>query len=73
MAGENTTTVPGTVMKCHNSTRTDPFNVGEGTVDAPTAVYDLKTGSATLTPARIQQIQSHLPGGSSVPVYEVRP
>ncbi len=49
------------------------IDVGEGTIDAPTAVYDLKTGSATLTPARIQQIQLHLPGGSSIPVYEVRP
>ncbi len=65
--------------KCHFS-RTDPFAPGsvrldvvEGPLDAPTAIYDLKTGSAALTPARIQQIQSHIPGGSSVPVYTVRP
>ena len=52
------------------------IDVGEGTIENPTAAYDLKTGSATLTPARIQQIQSHLPqlpGGGSPPVYEVRP
>jgi hypothetical protein len=49
------------------------LDVVEGPLNNPTAIYDLKTGSATLTPARIQQIQSHLPGGSSVPVTEVRP
>jgi RHS repeat-associated protein len=49
------------------------IDVGEGTVENPTAAYDLKTGSAKLTPARIRQIQSHLPGGSSVPVYQMRP
>lgn len=48
-------------------------DVVEGPLHAPTAVYDLKTGSATLTPARIQQIQSHLPGGSNVPVQEIKP
>ncbi len=35
------------------------------------AVFDLKTGSATLTPARIQQIQQAV--GSQVPVTMVRP
>lgn len=44
-----------------------------GDVTAPRAVFDLKTGSAQLTPARIQQIQQHLPGGQSVPVIEVKP
>ncbi len=48
-------------------------DVVEGSVDAPINVYDLKTGGATLTPQRIQQIQMHIPGGSSVSVYEVRP
>jgi hypothetical protein len=43
-------------------------DVVEGPVDAPKAAYDLKIGSATLTPARTQQIQSQIPGGSSVPV-----
>jgi hypothetical protein len=33
----------------------------------------LKTGSATLSPARIQQIQAHVPGGNNVPVLLVRP
>ena len=48
-------------------------DVGEGTVDQPTAVYDLKTGSATLSPGRIFQIQSNLPGGSNIPVIVVKP
>jgi RHS repeat-associated protein len=39
---------------------------------APTALYDLKTGGARLTEARVRQIQSHVPGGTSVPVYEIR-
>jgi hypothetical protein len=49
------------------------LDVVEGPLDAPTAVYDLKTGSATLSPARIQQIQAHVPGGNNVPVLLVRP
>jgi RHS repeat-associated protein len=44
-----------------------------GPVEAPTAIYDLKTGTAYLSPQRIQQIQSQIPGGSSVPVYKVTP
>ncbi len=48
-------------------------DVAEGTVLNPTAIFDLKTGAAVLTPARILQIQSHLPEGARVPVYEVRP
>jgi hypothetical protein len=44
-----------------------------GMLNAPVSIFDLKTGSATLTPARIQQIQSHIPGGANVPVFEVRP
>jgi hypothetical protein len=46
-------------------------DVVEGRVNAPTAVYDLKTGSATLTPARIQQLQQHILGWPNV--IEVRP
>lgn len=49
------------------------LDVVNGPLNAPTSVFDLKTGSATLTPARIQQIQSHIPGGNSVPVFGVRP
>jgi hypothetical protein len=49
------------------------LDVVNGPVNAPVSVFDLKTGSASLTPARIQQIQSNIPGGSSVPVSEVRP
>jgi hypothetical protein len=48
-------------------------NVVEGPLDAPTAIYDLKTGNATLTPSRINQIQNEIPGGSNVPVKEVKP
>jgi RHS repeat-associated protein len=45
-----------------------------GTPSAPTAIYDLKTGSATLSPSRIQQILSHLPTGyRDIPVLELRP
>ena len=43
------------------------IDVGEGTVESPMAVFDLKTGSATLTPARILQVQSQLSGGNSAP------
>ena len=53
-----------------NSVRLD---VVEGPLTSPTAIYDLKTGSATLTPTRILEIQSHIPGGNNVPVIEVRP
>ena len=54
------------------------LDVVEGPVTAPTAIYDLKTGGATLTPARIAEIRSHLPNGgrlpdgSLVPVIEIR-
>jgi hypothetical protein len=49
------------------------FYVVNGPLNAPVSIFDLKTGSATLTPARIQQIQSHIPGGANVPVFPVRP
>lgn len=52
------------------SVRLDVLN---GPFNAPVSIFDLKTGSATLTPARIQQIQSHIPGGANVPVFQVRP
>lgn len=41
--------------------------------NAPTAIYDLKTGGAQLTPARIQQIQANIPGGSNVPIIQIKP
>ena len=53
-------------------------DVVEGPLGAPMAVYDLKTGSATLTPQRIAEIRTHLPNGgrlpdgSLVPVIEIR-
>jgi hypothetical protein len=49
------------------------LDVVNGKPGSPNAVYDLKTGSATLDASRIEQIQSHLPGGTKIPVYEVRP
>jgi RHS repeat-associated protein len=49
------------------------LDVVNGPVTAPISIFDLKTGTATLTPARIKQIQSHVPGGSGVPVFELRP
>jgi RHS repeat-associated protein len=45
-----------------------------GTPGAPTAIYDLKTGSAVLTPSRIDQIRAQLPQGfQDIPVLELRP
>jgi len=49
------------------------LDVVNGPVNAPISVYDLKTGGATLTQARIQQIQSHISNGRFVPVSEIRP
>jgi hypothetical protein len=48
-------------------------DVVEGPVNAPTAIFDLKTGGAKLTAARIQQIQKNIPGGNSVPVIMIKP
>jgi RHS repeat-associated protein len=48
------------------------LDVVEGPIDNPTRVFDLKTGTAQLTANRIAQIQSHLPGGTKVPVCEIR-
>jgi len=39
------------------------LDVVEGPVKTPTAIYDLKTGSATLTLQRIAEIRQHLPAG----------
>jgi RHS repeat-associated protein len=50
------------------------LDVVEGDPLEPSAVYDLKTGSATLTPGRIAQIQANLPFGyQDIPVTEIRP
>jgi RHS repeat-associated protein len=43
-----------------------------GPKNAPIAVYDLKTGNASLDFMRVQQIQAHLPGNSGVPVIELK-
>jgi hypothetical protein len=48
------------------------IDVVEGLRSAPSAVYDLKTGNATLTRARIAEIQQHIPGGTNVPIVEIR-
>jgi hypothetical protein len=49
------------------------IDVVEGPLDAPTCCYDLKTGSATLKPSRIEQIQGNLPGGANVPIIRITP
>ncbi len=49
------------------------LDVVEGPLTSPTAVYDLKTGSAMLSSSRISKIQSNIPGGSNVPAHVVRP
>ncbi len=49
------------------------LDVVQGSRESITAVYDLKTGTASLTAQRIREIQSHLPAGSeSAPVIEIR-
>jgi hypothetical protein len=49
-------------------------DVAEGSFEAPTAIYDLKTGTRGLTPARISEIRRHLPAGSKdIPILEIRP
>jgi hypothetical protein len=49
-------------------------DVAVGPVDAPLAIYDLKTGSAKLTDARVAQIRRELPASDMfVPILEVRP
>jgi hypothetical protein len=50
------------------------LDVVEGDPLEPTAAYDLKTGSAAMTPSRIAEIQANLPPGyQDIPVSEVRP
>ncbi len=49
------------------------LDVVQGPIKAPTAIFDLKTGSAELTPARIKQIQKHVPGGANVPIKAIKP
>ena len=49
-------------------------DVVEGPVENPNAIYDLKTGTAKLTPARIRQIRANLPeGAKDIPIETVRP
>jgi hypothetical protein len=48
-------------------------DVVEGPINAPTAIYDLKTGIATLGPKQVAKIQAHLPAGSAkIPIKEIR-
>jgi hypothetical protein len=50
------------------------LDVVEGVPSRPTVIYDLKTGAKGLTPARIEEIRSHLPPGyKNIPILEVRP
>ena len=46
------------------------IDAAKGTADNPQCVCDLKTGGATLTPARIQELLNHLPQGTTI--FEVR-
>jgi len=48
------------------------IDVVYGSRENPIAVFDLKTGGATLSSSRILQIQNHLPF-SNIPIYEVSP
>ena len=46
----------------------------EGFVDRPTAIYELKTGSAQLTVSRVDTIRQNLPKGyKDIPIIEIRP
>jgi RHS repeat-associated protein len=48
-------------------------DVAQGSKQAPTAIHDLKTGSAQMTSAREAQIRSHLPEASkNVPINTLR-
>ena len=49
------------------------LDVIEGSLTAPQAIYDLKTGSAALKAKRIAQIREHLPQGfHDIPILEIR-
>jgi hypothetical protein len=42
------------------------IDAASGTIEKPVCVCDLKTGGATLTQQRLQQLQQHLPSGTSI-------
>lgn len=49
------------------------LDVAIGSATAPTSAFDLKTGTAVLSQARVQQIRIHLPGVSmNIPITVVR-
>ena len=48
-------------------------DVIEGPNDHPRTIYDLKTGDARLTGARIRNLRAHLPPGEDIEIREVRP
>ena len=49
------------------------IDVIEGPAEKPRSVHDLKTGSATLTLKRIEQIRTHVPDGRNIPIREIKP
>ena len=52
------------------------IDVGEGTIELPTAVYDLKTGGAELSARRIQELRSQLPepiDGRDIGIKQIKP
>jgi hypothetical protein len=52
---------------------THAARIAVGTPETPSAIYDLKTGTATLSPSRIAQIRAHLPPGfQDIPVLVLR-
>jgi len=48
-------------------------DVAIGNRASPQAIYDLKTGSAKLTPARVAQLRQHVPNGQNIPIIEIKP
>jgi hypothetical protein len=48
-------------------------DVIEGSKTQPSAVYDLKTGNAKLTDARIKELRKQLPYGDTINVHETKP
>jgi RHS repeat-associated protein len=47
-------------------------DVAQGPRNAPVSIFDYKTGSATLSARRIQQLRTHVPGGQNISIFELR-
>jgi hypothetical protein len=66
------TILPGGIEAPYGTRGAIRLDVIEGPVRNPTAVYDLKTDSAQLTSARIQQIRNYY-NNPKLPVIEIKP